>query len=170
MVAARNVHRIIGDLGKSLGLATIIIFVVMSVALRSIRLGLISAIPNAFPLAFAAALLVATGEPLRLASAMTFSICLGIAVDDTIHFLTRFRRELRASGDVEPSILRSMRTVGVAMLVTSAILLSGFSVMIISHMPSIHTFAQLASVAILAALFGDLVMLPALLACFVRSR
>jgi len=170
VVAARNVHRIIGDLGKSLGLATLIIFVVMSVALRSIRLGLISAIPNAFPLAFAAALLAVTGEPLRLASAMTFSVCLGIAVDDTIHFLTRFRHELRAGGNVESSILRTIRTVGVAMLVTSATLLGGFSVMMISQMPSIHTFAQMAGVAILAALFGDLVMLPALLACFVRSR
>ena len=68
------------------------------------------------------------------------------------------------------SILRAIRTVGVAMLVTSATLLGGFSVMMISHLPSIQIFAQMASVAILAALFGDLVMLPALLACFVRRR
>jgi len=170
VVAVRNVHRIIGDLGKSLGLATLVIFVVMSIALRSIRLGLISAIPNAFPLAFAAALLVATGEPLRLASAMTFSICLGIAVDDTIHFLTRFRREFRTGADVHTSIVRTIRTVGVAMLVTSVTLLGGFSVMMLSQMPSIQSFSQLAGVAILAALFGDLVMLPALLACFAASR
>lgn len=169
VVASRNVHRIIGDLAKSLALATLVIFVVMSVALRSIRLGLISAIPNAFPLAFAAALLVATGEPLRLASAITFSVCLGIAVDDTIHFLTRFRHELRAGCDIQTSAVRTIRTVGVAMLVTSVTLLGGFSVMMLSQMPSIQTFSQLAGVAILAALFGDLVMLPALLMCFASA-
>jgi len=170
VVASRNVHRIIGDLAKSLALATLVIFVVMSVALRSIRLGLISSIPNAFPLAFAAALLVATGEPLRLASAITFSVCLGIAVDDTIHFLTRFRREVRAGSDIQTSVVRTVRAVGVAMLVTSVTLLGGFSVMMPSQMPSIQIFSQLAGVAILAALFGDLVMLPALLLCFSASR
>ncbi|MCA9212876.1 MAG: MMPL family transporter [Planctomycetales bacterium] len=170
VVAARNVHQIVDDLGKSLALASVIIFLVMTIALRSVALGLISVVPNAFPLLFAAATLAWSGDALRLASAMTFSICLGIAVDDTIHFMTRFKHERAAGKRVEDSLARTMHTVGVAMMVTSVTLLSGFSVMAISHLPSVQTFARLAGVAIVAALVADLLFLPALLACFGHER
>ena len=166
VVAARNVYQIIRDLGKSLALATAIVFVVMTVSFRSIRFGLISVIPNAFPLTFAAALLVIGSEPLRLASAITFSICLGIAVDDTIHFLARFRLERLSGKSPREAIRQALSTVGIAMIVTSVILVGGFAAMTASRMPPIELFGQLASVAIIAALVGDLVILPALLLCF----
>ena len=165
VVAARNVHQIVDDLSKSLALASLVILVVMTIALRSLRLGLISVVPNAFPLLFAAAVLARSGEPLRLASAMTFSICLGIAVDDTIHFLTRFKQVRSTRADINRSLDSTVETVGVAMLVTSLTLIGGFAAMAISQLPSIQTFAQLASIAIVAALVADLLFLPALLAC-----
>lgn len=69
------------------------IFLVLTMAYRSIRIGLIALIPNFFPLAFTGTWLVATGHSLELAMVCAFTVCLGIAVDDTIHFLTRYREE-----------------------------------------------------------------------------
>lgn len=101
VVTGRSLHQIITDLAKSLGVAAVIIFVVMGLVFRSLRIGLISVVPNLFPLAVTATMLVAMGRPLEISSVCAFTICLGIAVDDTIHFLTRFRRELAIDGDVE---------------------------------------------------------------------
>ena len=100
---------------------------------------------------------------------MTFSICLGIAVDDTIHFLTRFRAVVRAGADGPAAVQRTVQTVGLAMVVTSVILVGGFATMLFSSVPPIRTFGQLACAAMLAALVGDLFILPALILSFPRE-
>ncbi len=164
--ASRNLQNMISDLGKSLAFASITIFLMMVVVFRSIRLGLISVIPNAFPLALIGGFIGFGGWALSLTSAMTFSVCIGIAVDDTIHFLSRFRRGIETGANVQISIARAYRTAGMAMFVTSVTLVGGFAAMMISSIPPIHTFGQLAAAAVVAALIGDLVILPALLLCF----
>jgi len=167
VVAARNVSILISDLMKSLGMAAVIVFLVITVVFRSIRLGLVSIFPNAFPLLLTAALLVWAQEPLRLAGVVSFSLCLGIAVDDTIHFLVRFQREQLIDGDVRSAVLRSFEAVGTPIMMTSLILLGGLGVMITSNMPAVRLFATLSSIAVIAALIGDLLILPALLVTFV---
>ena len=92
VAAARNMRSFIGDLGVSLAVASVLIFVVLAFAFRSLRLGLISVIPNSLPLLVTAAGLVLFGYPLQITSALTFSLCLGLAVDDTIHVMMRYRR------------------------------------------------------------------------------
>ncbi|MGC3966588.1 MAG: MMPL family transporter [Pirellulales bacterium] len=94
VLASRNLNQMIRDLDSSLGSAAAIIFLIMAAGFRSFRLGLISIVPNLFPMAVTAAFLVATDRPLQMTSVMVFSICLGIAVDDTIHFVNRFQRRI----------------------------------------------------------------------------
>ena len=170
VVARRNIDDMITDLALGLGLAAVIIFAVLSLTLRSLLLGLVTLIPNALPLVFAAALLAALGQPLQMASAVSFTILLAIAVDDTIHLITRFRRELAVDGDVDAAIRRSVLRVGSALLLTTVALLAGVCIFFASEIPTNRLFSLVLAVGFLMALVGDLVILPALLVFSVRSR
>ncbi|QDU63355.1 Multidrug resistance protein MdtC [Planctomycetes bacterium Pan216] len=162
----RELYLIVVDLTASLGTATLIILAVMAVVYRSLRIGLITIIPNIFPLAATGALLVLLGQPLTMASVCAFTVCLGIAVDDTIHFMTRFQRELREGHHWEEAIRRTFLTVGTALVMTTIILVAGFSIVLMSDMPGHQTFGSMASATISSALLGDLLFLPAMLATF----
>ncbi len=164
ILATRQLNRMIRELAESLSIAAIAIFGVMTMALRSIRLGLLSVLPNVFPLAMTAAVVVWLGRHLELTSVIVFSVCLGIAVDDTIHFVMRYRRELAVDGDVNEAIIRAFRAVGRALVTTTAVLVCGFGAVLLSAMPTLRLFAGLACVAFASALVGDLLILPALLA------
>jgi predicted RND superfamily exporter protein len=164
----RNLYQIVIDLVASLGTATAVIFLVLSVAYRSLRVGLISVIPNVFPLAITGTYLVFTGQALELVSVCAFTVCLGIAVDDTIHFLTRFAEEHRATGDIDLAIRRSFTQVGTALIMTTMVLVAGFSTVLFSDFRDHRIFATMGTLTIVAALFGDLVFLPALLARFIK--
>ena len=166
VVASENISQMLTDLGQSLGLATLVIFVVLAIAYRSLRVGLICLLPNVLPLLVTAAVIVASGQPLQIASVLVFTVCLGIAVDDTIHFVSRFRRELAVDQDVEAALRRTFIAVGAALLTSTLILLVGFSSSLVSDLPHIRTFVGFSCVAIFSALLGDLVILPAMLACF----
>ncbi|MCH7702673.1 MAG: MMPL family transporter [Planctomycetes bacterium] len=169
-VAVRQLNAMIRDLAASLGFAAVVIFAVMTVAFRSLRLGLLTVLPNVFPLAVTAAVLVWTGRYLQLTSVIVFTICLGVAVDDTVHFVMRFRRELRTDDNIAEALTRTFMAVGAALVTTTAILVAGFSTVFLSQMPTNRHFAALACIALIAALIGDLILLPALLACFGRSK
>lgn len=170
VVAGRNINQMITDLANSLGLAAVVIFVSMTIAFRSLRFGLISIVPNVFPLVVTAAVLVLLGRPLQVTSVIVFSICLGIAVDDTIHVLARFRREMEVDGDVPAAVRRTFHAVGEALVMTTVVLVTGFSSVLISEMPSSRLFAWMSCTAIAAALIGDLIILPAMICWFVPSQ
>jgi hypothetical protein len=170
VLATRNLNQMITDLASSLGSAAIVIFVVMTIGFRSVRLGLISIVPNLFPMAVMAAYLVLSGRPLQMTSVIVFSICLGIAVDDTIHFLNRFQREMSFDGNVRASLQRTYQAVGSAMMMTSLVLIAGFGSLQVSTMPTTRLFSGLSCLTIFAALVGDLLILPAMVRCFVRDR
>ena len=165
VVAMRSLMEMISDLVISLTVAAVVIFIVLSIAFRSIKLGLISILPNSLPLLFTAAFLVWVGEPLRITSVLLFTVSLGIAVDDTIHFLTRFQRERQSGASVHESIKRTFMTVGGALVTSTAILVAGFSASALSEMPHAHLFAELACISIAVALLGDVILLPAILSC-----
>ncbi len=169
VVRGRSLHEIIYDLSSSLSVAAGIILIVMGFAYRSLRIGLISVVPNLFPLAVTASLLVLLGRPLEITSVCAFTICLGIAVDDTIHFLSRFQYELAIDGDVGAAIRRSFIRVGTALILSSVVLVSGFATVLTSQMPGHQVFAGMACATIAAALVGDLIILPAILVCFTPS-
>lgn len=166
----RNLYQIVVDLASSLGSAAVIILVILTVVYRSVRLGLISIIPNLFPLALTAAYLVIAGYNLEIVMVCNFTVCLGIAVDDTIHFLTRFREERVHCDNDEEAIRRAFTGVGTALIMTTAVLVAGFSIVTLSDSRDHRIFATMGAITIAAALFCDLIFLPALLSLFGSSK
>lgn len=162
-VARAQVNRMILSLATSLALAVLVIFGVLSLEFRSLGLGLVSLLPNLFPLVVVAALLVLFGHPMQMASAVLFTILLGLAVDDTIHLLARYRREGGRAGGNE-AIVRATTAVGEAIGFTTLVLFAGFGVVAFSVVPTNQLFAVMTCLGLLAALVGDLILLPALLA------
>lgn len=164
----RDLYQVVVDLAFSLGTATVIIFAVLTIAYRSLRIGLISLVPNFFPLAFTGAFLYLTGGALEIASVCAFTVCLGIAVDDTIHFLTRYRED-REHLPEEAAIRSAFTGTGVALIMTTVILVIGISTVIFSGMREQKIFATITCLTIGSALLGDLIFLPPLLSYF-RGR
>ena len=162
-MAFDSVNQIIRDLSGCLIVASIVIFVVLTISFRSIGLGMISVIPNAFPVVALAAILFVTHHPLTYVSVLVFTIALGIAVDDTIHFIFRYKGERRAGSTREVAAKSAYLTVGPAMLTTTAIFVASFASLRISVIPQHHSLAMLCGISMLLALLGDLLILPALL-------
>ncbi|MEM8669733.1 MAG: MMPL family transporter [Planctomycetota bacterium] len=160
----KNLYRVVLDLAYSLGTASVIIFAVLTFVYRSLRLGLISIVPNLFPLAATGSLMWIVGQNLEIVSVCAFTVCLGIAVDDTIHFLTRYREELQSDGAAQQeAIRRAFVGVGTALIMTTAVLVIGFSTALLSDSRDHRIFAMMGILTIGSALFADLVFLPALL-------
>jgi predicted RND superfamily exporter protein len=163
VVAARNVYQMIGDLARSMTIASVLIFVMIMALFRSVTLGVLSIVPNVLPQAVTAAVMVWLDEPLTMTNVLTFSLCLGLSIDDTVHFLMRYRDELAECGEPRTAVLRTFQAVGGVMIATSLVLIAGFLAMLVSHMPSVRMFAILSCVTLLAAILGDLVILPSLI-------
>ena len=159
-----DLYKIVLDLVESLVSASVIIFIVLSIVYRSLRIGLISIVPNLFPLVLSAGFLVVTGQYLEMVSVCAFTVCLGIAVDDTIHFLTRYHEERKRCEGHDEAIRRAFTGVGTALIMTTVVLLAGFATVLTSESREHRIFAWLGGITIAAALLGDLLFLPALLA------
>lgn len=159
----RNIHRMIEDLWKSLATAALVMFLMIWIGLRSLRYALISILPNVFPLLCTGAFIVLSGRYLEMSSVIVFSISLGIAVDDTIHFLVCYQRERRAGADSESAIRATIHRVGKALVMTTVALVAGHTVVVFSGFPAIQKFGLLTALTIGSALAGDLLILPALL-------
>lgn len=162
----RRLYRIVVDLVYSLGAASLVILVVMTIAYRSLRIGLISLIPNLFPLVVTGAGLSLLGQPLDISTVCSFTVCLGIAVDDTIHYLTHYRRQRKHGHSPEVAVKRAFYGVGAALIMTTVVLVAGFATVLFSDMPGHRRFGGMACATIAAALVGDLVFLPAMLLYF----
>ncbi|MCA9047978.1 MAG: MMPL family transporter, partial [Planctomycetaceae bacterium] len=159
----------IRDLFYSLVAASGIIFALISLLFRSLRIGLISAVPNLFPLVMTLGYMHLRGYELSAGNTIVFAISLGIAVDDTIHFLARYR-DTRRRADRDGSIILTLASSGKAIVLTSILVISGLSVLIFSDFVPTRHFAELAAVTMFTALSGDLVLLPALLKIFGTHR
>ena len=166
----RNLYSIISDLSASLGSAALIVFFVLAIAFRSLRLGLIAIIPNLLPLLASATYMVVTKQPLEVVSVCCFTICLGIAVDDTIHFVSRYLEEAKHGGTSDAVIQRSFREVGTGIIMTTIVLVAGFSSVLTSETRDHRVFAELGLVTLISALLCDMFLLPALLAYFDGPR
>ena len=112
---------------------------------------------------FAGGLMGILGIKLRPTTAMTFSIALGIAVDNTIHFLARFRQEYKLCHSYNESISRTLRSTGKAIINTGLILALGFFVLYFSDFVPNHEFGLLATIIIIVAVSGSLILLPILI-------
>jgi hypothetical protein len=158
----------IAELVRSLMLASVVIFAVIAAAYRSLTFGLVSIVPNAFPLIATAALMVAVGKPLQYATVLAFAVCLGVAVDDTIHFLSRFRHERLAGADTAHAVRNTLDVMGPVLVTTTALMLTGIGAGIWAGLLTLRAFATFSCAALVLALIGDLVFLPALLLALAR--
>lgn len=162
----RNVYRIVTDLAASLGTASVVIWIILTIVYRSVRIGLISVVPNVFPLAAVGATLWLAGQYLELVTVCVFTICIGIAVDDTIHFLTRYREEQAYGGSHREVIRRAFTGVGSALLMTTIVLVTGMLTTQFGDARDARLFGLMGALTLAAALFADIVFLPALLSRF----
>jgi len=155
---------LVNDLITSFMAAFILITVLMTILFKSLPITLISIIPNTIPMLAMAAIMGYFDILLRPPTAMAFAVAFGIAVDDTIHYLTRFRMELPALGwHYRDANDKTIMTTGLAMMTTTGILVAGFLIVIFSSFRPTADFGLLAAATIFVALIIDLTFLPALL-------
>jgi uncharacterized protein len=151
------------DLIASLGLSVVIIFLVMFAMLREFKLTMIAMLPNFLPLLLLLGIMGLLEIPLDVSNLLLGSIMLGIAVDDTIHFLHHFKARRDLDGNVEAAIGDAFAWAGRAMVGTSMILFAGFSVFSFATLKNVQLFGQLIALLVALALACDLLLLPALL-------
>lgn len=162
----RSASGILFDLVDSLFLAVPVTIMIIMLVLRSIRLGLISLLPNVFPMAALAATMLVFDIPLQLTGATVFVMCFGIAVDDTIHALVVYQRLTKEGVPPLDAIERGFLEIGDAIISTTIILIAGISVVMLGQSVMTLFFGGLFIVGLIWAFIGDLLLLPATLACF----
>lgn len=149
---------------KSFSLAFVLVFFSILIGLRSLRLTLLSVVPNIMPLLSVFATMVALDIPLNAGTVMVASISLGIAVDDTVHFIVGYRGH-RVSGQGKDEAIRStLAKVGPSLIVTTMTACIGFFTLSQSAFPPISTFGLLSGIAIVVALLADIILVPAIFA------
>lgn len=164
VVFLKGTNFLIRNLFISLGLAVLLIALFMAWMFRNIRMVIISLIPNLLPLLVTAAVMGFTGIPIKPSTILVFSIAFGISVDDTIHFLAKYRQELRLhSGNKRKSVIMAMRETGFSMIYTSIVLFFGFSIFIASGFGGTQALGILVSLTLLVAMLTNLLLLPSLI-------
>lgn len=148
---------------KSILTAAFMVSVLMMLLFKSFRIGLISLVPNIIPLLVGGAFMKMMGMNLNIGTTLVASVCLGIAVDDTIHFLSNYYRYQKEGSTAEQAIQKIFTYTGSALMVTTAILVAGFGLFVFGDFtPNVH-FGVLCAIVLTTALIVDLIFLPALL-------
>ncbi|GMN11619.1 MMPL family transporter [Croceitalea sp. MTPC9] len=161
---------LVKNLLLSLALAIGLISLFMAYLFRSFRMILISLVPNLLPLVITAGLMGYLGVPIKPSTILVFSIAFGISVDDTIHFLAKYRQELIANRwQIKKSVYNALRETGVSMFYTSIVLFFGFSVFIVSSFGGTKALGGLVSATLLFAMLANLILLPSLLLSLEKS-
>lgn len=155
---------LVDNLITSLFWAVVIIVGLMALLFNSFRILVVALIPNMIPLLFTAGLMGFFHIPIKPSTMLVFGIALGIAVDNAIHFLARYRLELKLTGgDLHKSVDLATREVSVGIIYTSVVLLAGFSLFGFSHFGGIQALGILTTITLLVAMLTNLLVLPALL-------
>lgn len=162
---------LVENLRTSLALAFVIIAVIMALLFVNFRMIIISLIPNMIPLIITAGVMGYFNIPLKPSTALIFSIAFGISVDDSIHFLAKYRQELFANNFFVPiAISKSIRETGPSMMYTSIVLFAGFVIFAGSEFGGTVALGILASATLIIAMFTNLIVLPALLLIFDNGK
>jgi hypothetical protein len=167
LVFIKGTNYLITNLVFSLSLAIILIAIFMAWMFRSPQMILISLLPNILPLLITASLMGFLGIPIKPSTILVFSIAFGISVDDTIHFLAKYRQELIANQwRIKPSVYAALRETGVSMFYTSIVLFFGFLTFTLSSFGGTIALGGLVSITLLLAMVSNLLLLPSLLLTF----
>ena len=164
LVFLKGTNYLIKNLVISLSLAIFIISLFMAWMFRSYKMIIISLLPNILPLLITAGLMGYLGVPIKPSTILVFSVAFGISVDDTIHFLAKYRQELIAhKWNVRKSVYGALRETGLSMFYTSIVLFFGFLVFTVSSFGGTKALGGLVSVTLLFAMVSNLLLLPSLL-------
>ncbi len=159
----RVITSAIYSMGKSYGYAIIIITILMVLLIGKVRIGMLSMIPNIAPILVMLGIMGWAGIPMDLFCMLVGSIAIGLAVDDTIHFMHNFRRYYEASNDPAFAVKETLLTTGRAMLVTTCVLSIGFFTFMFASMGNLFNFGLLTGLTIAMALASDYFIAPALM-------
>lgn len=164
VVASEGTQYLVINLFTSLIYAVVGIAILMAILFRSWRMVLISLIPNIVPLLFTGGIMGWFGIPLKPSTLLVFSIAFGISVDDTIHYLAKYRQELKMKKfDLKQCVIMAIREAGLGMFYTSIVLFCGFFVFTLSEFGGTKALGLLISMTLLVAMVTNLVVLPSLL-------
>lgn len=160
----KGTEYLLRNLIQSLIFAFILISAIMASMFSSWRMVIVSLLPNVIPLVLTAAIMGYAGIPIKSSTILVFSIAFGISVDNTIHFLTKYRQELKATGwKINRSVILALHETGVSMIYTAVVLFFGFGIFSISSFGGIIAMGILVSITLLMAVTSNLILLPALL-------
>ncbi len=148
---------------EGLGLAFLVVSLLMALLFRNLKMIVISLVPNIIPLLFSGALIGYLGIELDAATSIIFAIAFGIAVDDTIHFLSKFRLERSKGQTTRGAVRTTFRESGKAITLTTLILFLGFSILATSSYPPTFYVGLLVGITLVSALIADLLLIPVLI-------
>jgi predicted RND superfamily exporter protein len=164
VVYARGTEFLIKHLFQSVLIAIGFISLLMALMFSSVRMIVVSMLPNIIPLIITAAIMGFTGVPVKPSTIIVFSIALGISVDNAIQYLSRYRHELKVTGnDIRLSTINALREAGFSMIYTSIVLVLGFSVFMVSSFGGTQALGMLVSTTLFIAMFFNIMVLPSLL-------
>lgn len=167
VVAYEGFRFLVKGLVNSVGMAFLLISIIMASLFRTVRMLLIALIPNLIPLLLTAGLMGYFQIALKPSTVLVFSVAFGISVDFTIHFLAKYRQELtRHRWDIAKTVTETINETGTSMIYTSLILFFGFITFTLSSFDGTKYMGLLVSITLVASLFSNMFLLPALLLSF----
>ena len=171
MVTLQGTNYLIRNLSYSLFLAFLVIAFLMVITFRKFKMVVISLIPNLIPLLFTAGVMGYFGIPLKMSTIIVFSIALGISVDNTIHYLARYRLQMKINGnDIKKSVMAAIQETGPSMIYSASILICGFLIFAFSSFGGTKIVGFLVPLTLLIALITNILVLPALVLTFNRKK
>lgn len=171
MVTLQGTNYLIVNLSHSLFLAFIVIALLMAITFHKFKMVVISLIPNLIPLLFTAGVMGFCGIPLKMSTILVFSIALGISVDNTIHYLARYRLQMKINNnDIKKSVMAAIQETGPSMIYSASILICGFLIFAFSSFGGTKIVGFLVPFTLLIALITNILVLPALVLTFYKKK
>ena len=171
MVTLQGTNYLIVNLSHSLLLAFIVISLLMAITFQKFKMVVISLIPNLIPLIFTAGVMGLCGIPLKMSTILVFSIALGISVDNTIHYLARYRLQMKINDyDIKKSVMAAILETGPSMIYSASVLICGFLIFAFSSFGGTKIVGFLVPFTLLIALITNILVLPALVLTFNRKK
>jgi predicted RND superfamily exporter protein len=169
-IFVKGTNYLIENLFSSILIAVGLVAIAISLIFTSLRLIIISLVPNIIPMLFTAGLMGFLGIPLKPSTMIVFSVVLGIAIDDTIHFLTHYRVLLDKDSDHIHAVVTALKETGLSMIYTSIVLFAGFGIFAASEFQGTVALGLLSASTLLVAMFTNLTILPAMLISFDEQK
>ncbi len=167
-VSSKASHEMIRQLNRSLIIAIALILLLIGIGMRSLRAGLASVLPNLFPIAMGGAYLNLVEGGLEFTSLVAFAVGFGIAVDATIHFLTRYRLERAEEANVNTALQRTIMTVGPVVIMSTVLIATGIGTTMFSSLPTVALYGTIVVIVLMSAVVGTLLFLPAVMSTMER--